>query len=52
MKAACAMSWNKQEPPSNGRPEFRSPSKGVQFDEGFRTDILVDQQLIVEWTGS
>ena len=22
--------------------------KGVQFDEGFRTDILVDRQLIVE----
>jgi len=47
MKAASAMSWSKREPPSNGKPEFRLPIK-VQFDEGFRADILVDRQLIIE----
>jgi GxxExxY protein len=30
------------------QPGIPIPDKGVQFDEGFRADILVDQQVIVE----
>jgi len=48
MKAVWAMNWNKLGSPSNGKPEFRLPTRASNFDKGFRADILVDRQLIVD----
>ena len=48
MKAASAMSWSKQEIAFQRQAGIPVTYKGVQFDEGFRTDILVDRQVIIE----
>jgi GxxExxY protein len=48
MAAACAMNWNKQRLPLNGRPGVPVSDRRVEFDAGFRADILVDRQSIVE----
>jgi GxxExxY protein len=41
------MSWSKRESPSKASRNSRC-LQSVQFDEGFRADILVDRQLIIE----
>ncbi len=48
MKAASATSCSRRKSPSNGKLEFRLPTKAPPFDEGFRADILVDRQVIIE----
>ena len=48
MKAASAKSCSKRKSPFNGKPEFRLAIKASPFDEGFRADILLDRQVIIE----
>ena len=48
MSCACAENWQTQALPSPGRSQFPSSIRGAEIGDGFKADIVVAGELILE----